>query len=225
MARAEIRLHGGFMQKVVRVGETVRRAPRGDIEFVRGLLAKLETAGFTGAPRWLGIDERGRDILSFVDGEVPRQFGHFDDTTLRAAASFIRCYHDATAPFFEDGRVACHNDLNPCNFAFRDGMPAAIFDFDNASEGERIFDLGYAAWTWLNIGNNNTAAPEEQLRRLKLFAQAYGPEIEFGALIDAMLLRQQMMTDARLPWRLLFLRRWARQSRAATLRLKAAASA
>ncbi len=98
-----------------------------------------------------------------------------------------------------NGRVACHNDLNPCNFAFREGVPAAIFDFDNAAEGERAFDLGYAAWTWLNIGNDKREAPDGQLRRLALFAEAYGPEIEPGALIDAMLLRQQILSEARLP--------------------------
>lgn len=223
VARGEIRLRGGFMQKVVRVGDTVRRAPRGDVEFIRRLLGHLESAGFTGAPRWLGTDEQGRDILSFVEGKVPRALGHFDDATLREAARFIRRYHDATAPFCADGRVACHNDPNPCNFAFRDGVPAGIFDFDNAAEGERIFDLGYAAWTWLNIGNDK-AAPEEQLRRLKLFAEAYGPEIELGALIDAMLLRQQLMIEARLPWRLFILRLWARQSRKATRRIRALVS-
>ena len=71
MAQDEVRLRGGWMQKVVRVGDTVRRAPRGDVEFIRRLLRHLETAGFADVPRWIGVDDKGRDILSFVEGEVP----------------------------------------------------------------------------------------------------------------------------------------------------------
>jgi hypothetical protein len=215
----EIRLPGGLMQKVVRVGDTVRRAPRGNIEFIRELLGNLEAAGFMEVPRWLGTDEKGREILSYVEGKVPRRFGHFDDATLCEAARFIRRYHDATSRFFEGGRVACHNDLSPCNFAFRDGVPSAIIDFDNAAEGERIFDLAFAAWTWLNLGSKH--ASEEQLRRLRLFAQAYGSEIELGALIDTILLRQKLLIEAPLPWRFRFqIRSWARRGREATLRIR-----
>lgn len=220
MPRGETRLRGGWMQQVVRIGDTVRRAPRGDVAFIRALLGHLETAGFADAPRWLGTDDKGRDILSFVEGEVPARLGYFDDATLAAAARLIRRYHDATAALCSDGRVACHNDLNPCNFAFRGGVPAALFDFDNAAEGERIFDLGWAAWTWLNVGNDRRSPPEEQVRRLAVFATAYGPEVELGPLLDAMLLRQQLLGEARLPWRLWLLGAWARKSRAATLRLK-----
>lgn len=210
-------------QKVVRVGDTVRRARRSNFEFVRALLGKLEASGFTQIPRWLGTDEKGREIYSYVEGSVPHYLDrlHFDDTTLREAALLIRRYHDATAPFFEGGRVACHNDLSPCNFTFRDGVPSALIDFDSAAEGERIFDLGYAAWHWLNIGSRDAYAPEEQLRRLRVFAEGYGPEIEAGALIDAALLRQKLLMEARLPWNIRYqVRNMVRRSIKATLRLR-----
>ena len=222
-ADREVRLPGGLTQKVVRVGDTVRRAPRGNVEFVRELLGKLEAAGFTEAPYWLGTDEKGREVFSYVEGSVPHFLDrlHFDDATLRGAAHLIRRYHDATAPFFEGGRVACHNDLSPCNFAFRDGVPSAIIDFDNAAEGERIFDLGYAAWHWLNLGAKDAYAPEEQLRRLRVFAEAYGLEIEVSALIDAALLRQKLLLEARLPWNIRYqVRNMVRRSVTATLRLR-----
>jgi hypothetical protein len=56
---------------VVRVGETVRR-PRGENwRLVRALLTHLREGGFEGAPRYLGSDEQGREIFSFLPGEVP----------------------------------------------------------------------------------------------------------------------------------------------------------
>jgi len=218
----EVRLRGGFMQKVVRVGDTVRRAPRGNVAFIRALLGHLDATGFTDAPRWLGSDEKGRDIFSYMEGDVPRQLGHFDDVTLEAAARFIRRYHDATISFVGAGQVACHNDLSPCNFAFRDGVPRAIIDFDNAAEGDRMPDLAYAGWTWLDIGNEDDYAPEEQLRRLRLFARAYGGEIDIPALIDTILVRQAQMMVAPFPWHLRHgFRAWCRRGQTATLRIKA----
>ena len=104
-------------------------------------------------------------------------------------------------------------------------MFSAIIDFDSAAEGERIFDLGYAAWHWLNIGSSDAYAPEEQLRRLCLFAEAYGPAIEVSALIDAALLRQKLLMEAKLPWNIRYqVRTMVRRSLKATLRLREVAS-
>jgi hypothetical protein len=55
---AEVPLPGGSVNTVVRVGDTVRRRPAG--RFVHELLAFFERAGWDGAPRFLGVDERGR---------------------------------------------------------------------------------------------------------------------------------------------------------------------
>jgi hypothetical protein len=38
---------------------------------VQALLSHLHAVGFDGAPRPLGIDERGREVLSFIPGTVP----------------------------------------------------------------------------------------------------------------------------------------------------------
>lgn len=221
MAHAEIRLRGGFIQKVVRVGDTVRRAPRGDMAFIRDLLGKLETAGFSDVPRWLGTDEKGREIFTYMEGEVPLNLSHYDDTALHQAARFVRRYHDATAPFFAGGLVACHNDLSPCNFVFRDGVPSALIDFDSAAKGERIFDLAYAAYMWLDIGNEDDYTVEEQRRRVTLFAEAYGPEIGVAEMIDMMLVRQQLLLENDMPSGIRErVCRWTRQCQKATLKIR-----
>ena len=67
----EYPLRGGSVNTVVRAGDTVRRRPGG--RFVHELLGFFERSGWGGAPRFLGLDEQGREILSFVEGYVPWQ--------------------------------------------------------------------------------------------------------------------------------------------------------
>ena len=63
----ERRLPGGFVTRVVRAGDTVRREQPPDPAFVHALLGWFERCGWDGAPRFLGTDERGREVLSFVE--------------------------------------------------------------------------------------------------------------------------------------------------------------
>lgn len=87
---------------VVRVGDTVRR-PRGPHSgWVAALLLHLEEAGCTVTPRFLGYDDRGREVLSWVPGEVPLPpfpAWAMSDDALRSVAHLLRELHDATAGF------------------------------------------------------------------------------------------------------------------------------
>ena len=68
-ALREIPLLGGRLTSgIVQVGDTVRRPPKGNAAFVHDLLLFLEDQGFPFAPRLLGIDEQGREILSLWMG-------------------------------------------------------------------------------------------------------------------------------------------------------------
>jgi hypothetical protein len=66
----EHRLDGGNAGGAVRVGDTVRKAAGPWTPAVHELLRHLASKGFAGAPRPLGIDDRGREILTFLDGET-----------------------------------------------------------------------------------------------------------------------------------------------------------
>ena len=66
----EIPLAGGNVTPVVRVGETVRRVPGPWSPAVHRLLDHLAARGVDGAPRFLGLDAQGREILSYITGEV-----------------------------------------------------------------------------------------------------------------------------------------------------------
>ena len=72
----EVRLDGGRVTKgVVRVGDTVRRPTKKSSPFVRDLLSHLHTHGFDDAPRYLCVDERGRETFSYLEGDGPASPG------------------------------------------------------------------------------------------------------------------------------------------------------
>jgi hypothetical protein len=173
----EAPLSGGRVTEgVVRVGDTVRRPRKGNAELVRALLGRLEELGLELAPRYLGVDAAGREIFSYLGGNVPGELdADFSDATLAEAAQLIRRFHDATAgsPLAESGEVVCHGDLSPCNTVFRADVPVALIDFDNAAPGTRLDDLGYALFLWLNLGTDGPG-PAEQARRIGVFCDAYG---------------------------------------------------
>jgi hypothetical protein len=91
---AEIPLVGGDVTEgLVRVGDTVRRPVGPHSPLVHALLAHLESADFEGAPRFLGIDRSGREVLSYIDGEVagrPRPPWIADETRLASVGRLTR---------------------------------------------------------------------------------------------------------------------------------------
>ncbi|WP_053204725.1 phosphotransferase [Jiangella muralis] len=120
---AEQPLTGGNLTPgVVRVGDTVRRPAGPHSAFVAALLTLLADRGFDGAPRYLGTDEGGRDVLSYLDGDVPARFRTWTDAQVHAAAALLRTFHDATRGSRLAGphAVVCHHDPGPNNAVFRD---------------------------------------------------------------------------------------------------------
>ncbi|MDX3225116.1 phosphotransferase [Streptomyces sp. ME19-01-6] len=179
----EILLTGGRITKgVVRVGDTVRRPVGPHSPFVHRLLRHLEDVGSDAAPRLLGTDAKGREVLSFQHGEVVTAFRARDwsPAQITAAAQLLRRLHDATAgtPIADGAETVCHNDFSPLNVAFVDGLPASAFDFDQAAPGPRARDLAYAAWLWL-LGAEITGHLDHQLALLRTFLDVYGLEDEY----------------------------------------------
>lgn len=135
----------------VRVGDTVRRRTGPWTPAVHSLLLHLERSGFPGSPRVLGTDERGREVLTYLEGGTspdPRVSFATDDA-LSEVARLLRCYHDATVGFTppegalwrfavgapREGEVICHNDVAPYNTIVRNGKPVAFVDWDFAAPG------------------------------------------------------------------------------------------
>jgi hypothetical protein len=191
-------LPGGNVATVVRVGDTIRRTPGPRAGFVRELLGLFESAGWDGAPRHLGTDERGRETLRFVPGHVPWR----DDdvarvrtaSALRGVAVLLRQLHDLTAgSALADGReVVCHHDVSPKNTVYRDGPegldPVAFIDWDTAAPGYRIDDVAHTCWQFVPLAAGTDPARAARLLRLVVDGyEASAVLINRSALLDAVL--------------------------------------
>jgi hypothetical protein len=174
-------LPGGFVNAVVRVGETVRRPPAPP--FVHGLLRHFERHAWPGAPRLLGVDAQGRETLDFIPGHVAWEPVQPPDVrspvSLAHVARLVREFHDLTAgtDLAGDQEVVCHNDLSPKNTVYRDvgaGLrPVAFIDWDIAAPGLRIHDIAHVCWQYVDLGPG-VADVADAARAVRLICDAYG---------------------------------------------------
>lgn len=203
---------GDVTEGVVRIGDTVRRPVRPHTTAVHGLLRHLERVGFDGAPRVLGIDDRGREILSWLPGRTsPRPMPMFavTDGTLIALARLLRRFHDAaqtydpppdapwdaaaTSGLPAPPELIGHCDVTPENVVFLDGTPYALIDFDLARPTTRLYDVVTTLRHWAPIAD--PADRDPLLRganvghRIELFCDAYGLDLER---------RRELLTAARI---------------------------
>jgi hypothetical protein len=190
---AEEQLLGGNLNDAVRAGDTVRRRAGPWTPAVHDLLRFLEREGFP-APRALGMDERGREILGYIEGEthagnpVPLPDAVFAEEHMIAAARLLRSYHDVVAQFVpppdarwrlvspEPHEIICHNDWSPWNALFRGGRFALTLDWDLAGPGSHLWDVANAAFSWAPLISGASAIPDigARARRLRIFCDVYG---------------------------------------------------
>lgn len=88
---------GGNLNDAVRVGGTVRRRAGPWTPAVHALLRFLEREGFD-APRVIGMDERGREILEYIEGEAPtRRIPGYRSSLARLRSPISTSAHDDCA--------------------------------------------------------------------------------------------------------------------------------
>jgi hypothetical protein len=209
-------LPGGFVNEVVRVGATVRRRPAPRSEFVRALLTLFEARGWTGAPRFLGTDGRGREICQYVEGRAAltakeRGAARTEESLVRLArlARLVRDFHDLTegTRLAGEREVVCHNDPSPRNTFYRAGRrPVALIDWDTAAPGARIHDVAHLCRQYLGLGPGVTDVPQA-VRHIGLICDAYGLDGRAG-VVDVVLWWQERCRRgsrrapraARTPW-------------------------
>ncbi len=176
MNQHEEAMTGGRMTAgVVRIGDTVHRPACENAAFVHRVLNHLVQKNNPHAPKYLGWDSHGREVLSYLPGSVPDNLGSFTLEQCVRAAGIIRALHDDLSDFPDcpEGQTVCHNDLSPCNFTFRSDVPAGVIDWDAAAFGDPIDDLSYAAWMWLDIGSAGND-PARVRAGILAMSEAYG---------------------------------------------------
>jgi hypothetical protein len=213
----EVTLVGGLANhgQVVRVGDTVRRPQRPTSPATHALLRHLEDVGFPGAPRFLGVDEQGREVLTYVSGSAvipPYPAWALTDEALVSVAHLLRDYHRAVSSFDPTvhawppspppmfaGELLSHNDLNLDNIVFRDGHAVSLIDFDLAGPGSRVWDVACAARLWAPLRPDryiDDARKGRALGRFRLFVDSYGlAEHDRPRLVSAVLQNHEWCYD------------------------------
>lgn len=126
---------GNVNDSVVRIGETVHRTATAHTPTIHRLLAHVRAQGVTWVPEPLGFDSQGREVLSYLTGEV--EHGHPEylvaPHVLGEVGRALRQWHDATvsyprsaadnwsAPPREPAEVIIHGDFAPYNHVFDNG--------------------------------------------------------------------------------------------------------
>jgi hypothetical protein len=200
-------------RRVVRIGDTVRRPLHPWSPTIHELLRHLEGIGFPYSPRLLGIDDEGREVLTYIDGEsgAAGWAKVVDDAGLVAMARLLREYHEAVRGFrpaapagwaadggsLAGGELVCHGDFGPWNLVWRGTRPVGILDWDYAWPAAAGHDVAYAleyvapfrddrmCLEWLRYPQ-----PPDRRRRIARFAEAYGLATTDG-LVDEVIAQQE----------------------------------
>ncbi|MEU6857898.1 phosphotransferase [Glycomyces sp. NPDC046736] len=193
----EVPLEGGWMSSAVLKDGSVRRSVGTNAGFAHRLLRHFENAGWDHAPRLLGVDPEGREMLGYIEGEAAIEFDRSayaeTDASLARLGALVRQFHDLAADpaLSGEAETVCHNDLSPKNTIYVDGLPVAIIDWDGAAPGERVHDVAHLCWQHLRLGPKATDVPETA-RRLGLVCDAYGlDEDRRSRLVEAVLWWQE----------------------------------
>lgn len=193
-------LSGGCDGGAELVDGTVRRTTGPWTASVHGLLSHLANAGFQGAPRPLGVDDRGRERLTFLEGETvgvarPWPGWTHSDEALVQVARWLRCYHDAVADFvppadavwregrtWRPGQIVSHHDAAPYNAVWGDSGLVGFVDWDMAGPTTYDADLAWMAFSWVPLHARSVVSAEgfsafpARRERLRTFLDAFGCE-------------------------------------------------
>jgi Phosphotransferase enzyme family len=205
----EIPLLGGRLNRVVRIGDTVRR-PGGDwTPTIHALLRHVRDHGFPYAPEPFGWDDQGREILSYIPGTTVGPGPDWpawlwDEDLLADVGRITADFHRASAGFRPEGRVpwefgpaelgpqeiVCHHDLAPYNLVFEAGRVRGLIDWDLAGPGTVRSELAFVAWQWVPFHDPLVTeyfgwrTQPDRTRRLRILLDAYGLEDRDGFIDD-----------------------------------------
>jgi hypothetical protein len=195
---SEVTLPGGNTTGAVLIDGVVHKRASPWTATVHAVLRHLEDVGFDAAPRALGFDDQGREMLTYLPGET---LGGRDsepgwasaDSMLAQVGQWLRRVHDLTADFRPPadecwfiggttgpGLIVGHQDAAPYNAVVDGDRLVGFCDWDIAGPSSREWDLAFSALSWVPLASPRDGKPpsshdmHERCRRLHLLLDAYG---------------------------------------------------
>jgi hypothetical protein len=201
----EVLLGGLESGRVVKVGDTVRRAAGPWTPTIQALLAHLQVKGFP-APAPLGLDDQSREVVSFLPGRAsnwPWPTPLLATSGAGQVGALLKRYHAAVADFeppapalwrhgaqaLSGGEIVLHGDFGPHNLIWSDAAPTGVIDFELARPGAPLEDAGFAVIRAAQLRPDDMtrpvgfATPPDRPARLRAFAEGFG--VSPAALLDA----------------------------------------
>jgi len=150
--------------------------------------------------------ERGVEVLTYIDGVVPREPWPptlRSVTALREVGRMLRRFHDAVRTFSPPpgavwrlgpipvlpGEIVRHGDVGPWNTVWSEGRLVGLIDWDFAVPGPALADLGQVAISFVPLARDTVwqragfPRTPDRRRRLAVLCEAYGAEP--SAVVDA----------------------------------------
>lgn len=205
MTEAEQPLYGGLADgRVVRLGDTVRRPAGAWTPTIQALLGHLQAKGFP-APKPLGLDRGGREIVTFLAGVAsthPWPPALLQTSGAHQIGAMLQAYHEAVAGFappdpsiwmhgaqtLGPGEIVLHGDFGPHNLIWSGDQLSGVIDFELARPGLPEEDAVFAALRVAHLRPDSLArrvgfdAVPDRRARLQAFADGYG--VHAQALLD-----------------------------------------
>jgi hypothetical protein len=215
----EVVLTGGEVNRVTRKGNTVYRSGGPWVPAVQSLLQHLQDTGFDLAPLPLGVADDGREMISFLPGDVmPREKWRpemLTDDAVVQAGTMLRRLHAATVDLVlpadtvwrggqsgkRRGQIVRHGDLGPWNTLWEGCRLTGLIDWDFAEPGHAITDLAQMALYFVPLRGAEHARScgidtvQELPHRLRVLCATYGEFTMYEVVREIERLQLSAMKD------------------------------